>query len=51
MLKGDLQWIRIPSGGVTILLVTYTCTRGIRIFWLDGPLDTRAGKVSDIHVD
>ena len=22
MLKGDLQWIRIPSGGVTILLVT-----------------------------
>lgn len=26
MLKGDLQWIRIPSGGVTLLL--YTCTNG-----------------------
>ena len=50
MLKGDLQWIRILSGGVTILCY-FTFTRGTGIFWLDGPLDTRAGKVSDIHVD
>ena len=28
MLKGDLQWIRIPSGGVTILLVTLYMYKG-----------------------
>ena len=28
MLKGDLQWIRIPSGGVTILLVTSYMYKG-----------------------
>ena len=28
MLKGDLQWIRIPSGGVTILLVNLYMYKG-----------------------
>ena len=28
MLKSDLQWIRIPSGGVTILLVTLYMYKG-----------------------
>lgn len=28
MLKGDLKWIRIPSGGVTILLVTLYMYKG-----------------------
>lgn len=28
MLKGDLQWIGIPSGGVTILLVTFYMYKG-----------------------
>ena len=35
MLKGDLQWISIPSGGVTILLVTSYMYKG---YW-----DTLAG--------